>query len=105
MIAKSRTAIVADAVQDGDNSGVGEKGIQERKARFREWHGAAQGQLATTPAELVRLPHDFDGRRETLDRVSLALLHRLALGGQMIARLCATDEDAPELEPLTELLG
>ncbi len=65
----------------------------------------AQKQLETTLAELARLHDDFDGRREILDRASFALLHRPALGGQLIARLCATDEAAPELEPLTELLG
>jgi len=57
----------------------------------------AQGQLETTLAELARLHDDFDGRREVLNRASFALLHRPALGGQLIARLCATDEDAPEL--------
>ena len=65
----------------------------------------AQGQLETTLAELARLHDDFDGRREVLNRASFALLHRPALGGQLIARLCATEEDAPELEPLTEMLG
>ncbi len=65
----------------------------------------ALGELETTLAELARLHDDFDGRREILDRASLALLHRPALGGQLIARLCATKEDAPELEPLAELLG
>jgi len=33
------------------------------------------------------------------------MLHRPALGGRLIARLCVTEEAAPELEPLTELLG
>jgi len=33
------------------------------------------------------------------------MLHRPALGGQLIARICAAPENAPELEPLAELLG
>ncbi len=33
------------------------------------------------------------------------MLHHPALGGQLVARLCAADEGAPELEDLTDLLG
>lgn len=56
-------------------------------------------------AELAALEDDFDGRRDLLDRTSLALLHRPALGAQLVARLCATAEDAPELEDMSDLLG
>jgi hypothetical protein len=65
----------------------------------------AKGQLETTLAELARLHDDHDGRREVLNRASFALLHWPALGGLLIARLCATEEDAPELELLAEMLG
>lgn len=65
----------------------------------------AEGQLETTLAELARLEDDFDARREVLDRASFALLHRPTLGGQLIARLCATEEDDAELESLVDLLG
>lgn len=62
-------------------------------------------ELETILAELAQLQDDFDARREVLDRASLAMLHRPALGGRLIAKLCVTDENAPELGPLTELLG
>lgn len=65
----------------------------------------ADGQIETTLADLIRLRDDDDARREVLDRASLAMLHRSALGGRLIAQLCAMEEKAPELEPLTELLG
>lgn len=64
-----------------------------------------EGQLETVLAELARLREDDCARREVLDRASVSMLHRPALGGQLIARICATEETAPELEPLTELLG
>jgi len=65
----------------------------------------AQEQLETALAELVRLHEDFDGRRDALARASFVFLHRPALCGQLIARLCATEEEAPELEALSQLLG
>jgi hypothetical protein len=65
----------------------------------------ASGQLETVLAELTRLDDDVDGRRDVLDRACFALLHRPAVGGQLVARLCATDENAVELEPLSDLLG
>ncbi|MEE4239738.1 MAG: hypothetical protein V2I51_23700, partial [Anderseniella sp.] len=65
----------------------------------------AERQFEATLAELARLHDDHDARRTVVERASLALLHRPALGGQLIARLCATDEDAPELETLADLLG
>ena len=64
-----------------------------------------QGQLDTVLAELTWLRDNDDARREALDRAGFALLHKPALGGQLLARICATQETAPELEPLTELLG
>jgi hypothetical protein len=74
-------------------------------AWFRKMDGVAEGQLETVLAELARLRDDDDARREILDRANLSMLHRPALGGQLIARTCATEETAPELKPLTELLG
>ncbi len=65
----------------------------------------AEGQLETMLAELARLREDDSARREVLDHVSSAVLHRPALGGQLIARICAAEESAPELEPLAELLS
>ncbi|MDT8858239.1 UPF0149 family protein [Paracoccaceae bacterium Fryx2] len=65
----------------------------------------AQDMLETTLAELAQLDDDFDGRREICYRASSSMLHRPALGGQLIARICAAPENAPELEPLAELLG
>jgi hypothetical protein len=62
-------------------------------------------ELEKMVVELAQLQDDFDARREVLDRASLAMLHRPALGGQLIAKLCTTDETAPELELLTVLLG
>jgi len=65
----------------------------------------AQDTLETTLDQLSKLDDDFDARREVLDRASLSMLHRPSLGGQLIARICAAPENAPELESLTELLG
>jgi len=79
--------------------------MQITVCKFRTWNGVADGQLETILAELTRLRDEDSARREVLDRASLALLHRPALGGQLIARLCATDEGSSELEPLTALLG
>lgn len=65
----------------------------------------AVGQLETVVAELARLRDDDDARRVVLDRASFSMLHQPALGGPLIARICASDETAPELEALTDLLG
>ena len=65
----------------------------------------AQGQIDAALAELAGLEDDVDGRRDLLERAGFALLHRPALGGQLVARLCAMAEDAPELEHLSDLLG
>jgi len=65
----------------------------------------ADGQIETAIAELTRLRDDDNAHREVLDRASFTMLHRPALGGRLVAKLCATEESAPELEPLTELLA
>ncbi len=73
--------------------------------KFRKRNCVADGQLETVLAELTRLRDDDGARREVLDRTSFSMLHRPALGGRLVAKICAADEKAPELEPLTELLG
>jgi len=65
----------------------------------------ADGQLETVLAELTRLRDNDGARQEVLDRTSFSILHRPALGGRLVAKICAAAEKAPELEPLTELLG
>ena len=65
----------------------------------------SEGPIATALAELSRLQDDDSARGEVLDRASFSMLHRPALGGRLVAKLCATKESAPELEPLTELLA
>lgn len=65
----------------------------------------ADGQIETALAELARLQDDDGARGEVFDRASFTMLHRPALGGRLIAKLCATEENAPELGPLTELLA
>lgn len=62
-------------------------------------------QIDAALAQIAMLEDDRDGQRDVLERVSLAFLHRPALGGQLVARLCAAEEGAAELEPLTDLLG
>ena len=47
---------------------------------------------------------DFDARREVLDWAAHLLLHRTALGGQVIARFCSTAESDPALEDYSDLL-
>ncbi|MBA2437987.1 MAG: UPF0149 family protein [Acidimicrobiia bacterium] len=44
-------------------------------------------------------------RRDILERASQSLLHRPALGGQLVARFCAATEGDPVLEDLDNLLG
>jgi len=74
-------------------------------ACFRKRDCVAEGQLESVLAELARLGDDDALRREVLDKASHSMLNRPALGGQLIARFCATEETAPELEILSELLG
>lgn len=45
------------------------------------------------------------GRREILERLGIDLLHRPALGGQIVARICAIAEPSPRDEGLLDLLG
>jgi yecA family protein len=47
----------------------------------------------------------FGARREVLERMGFDLLHRPALAGQIVARLCAIPEPSPKDEGLLELLG
>ena len=47
----------------------------------------------------------FGARRDILERFSFDLLHRPALGGQIVARLCAIDDLSPKDEDLLDLLG
>lgn len=64
----------------------------------------AKGQIDQALTELAALRNDDEGRRDVLHRVSLSMLHRPALGGQLLARLCAAKEGTPELEILADLL-
>jgi len=48
---------------------------------------------------------NLDARRDVLERAAHMLLHRSALGGQMIARFCETTEADPVLEDFSDLLG
>lgn len=65
----------------------------------------AEGQLDRALRELAGFRDDFDARRDILERSSHALLHRPALGGQLVARFCATPEADPVLEDMDDLLG
>ena len=47
----------------------------------------------------------FGARREVLERLGIDLLHRPALGGQIVARICAIAEPSPRDEGLLDLLG
>lgn len=47
----------------------------------------------------------FGARREVREHVGFDLLHRPALGGQIVARLCAIAEPTPRDEGLLDLLG
>jgi len=47
----------------------------------------------------------FGARREVLERAGLDLLNRPALGGQIVARICAIPEPRPRDEALLDLLG
>lgn len=48
---------------------------------------------------------NLGARRQVLERMSFDLLHRPALGGQIVARLCAIDDPSPTDEDLLDLLG
>ena len=47
----------------------------------------------------------FGERRKVLERLGMDLLHRPALGSQIVARICAIAEPSPSDEGLLELLG
>jgi len=55
--------------------------------------------------ELAGSRDGFNARRGILERASHALLHRPALGGQLLARFCATADGDPVLEDMDDLLG
>ena len=48
---------------------------------------------------------NFGVRREVLEGLGKDLLHRPALGGQIVARLCAIQDPSPRDEDLLDLLG
>ncbi|NJM81139.1 MAG: UPF0149 family protein [Tabrizicola sp.] len=48
---------------------------------------------------------NFGTRREVLEGLGMDLLHRPALGGQIVARLCAIQDPSPRDEDLLDLLG
>jgi len=47
----------------------------------------------------------FGARRDVLERMSDNLLHRPALGGQIVAQLCAIEIPSPNDKGLRDLLG
>ncbi len=66
----------------------------------------AKGQIDEVLAALAKASSDsFGARREILERLSFDLLHRPALGGQIVARLCAIADPMPKDEDLLSLLG
>lgn len=65
----------------------------------------AEEHLDRALRELAGFRDDFDARRDILERSSHALLQRPALGGQLVARFCTTDEEDPALEDMDDLIG
>jgi hypothetical protein len=66
----------------------------------------AKSRIDEALAALARAGRDeFGARRDILDRVSIDLLQRPALGGQIVARLCAIAAPSPTDEDLLDLLG
>ncbi|PTX41317.1 yecA family protein [Gemmobacter caeni] len=66
----------------------------------------AKGRIDAALAALAQAGGDgFGARRDILERFSFDLLHRPALGGQIVARLCAIDDPSPKDEDLLDLLG
>ena len=65
----------------------------------------AQTKLDQVLAELAGTRDDFDARRDVLERAAHLLLHKTALGGQVIARVCAAQEDELALEELFDLVN
>ena len=56
-------------------------------------------------ADLAGTRDDFDARRDVLERAAHLLLYKTALGGQVIARVCAAQEDDLALEDLFDLVN
>lgn len=66
----------------------------------------AKGQIDEALVALAKAGSDgFAARREILERLSFDLLHRPALGAQIVARLCAIAAPTPKDEDLLDLLG
>ncbi len=66
----------------------------------------AKSRIDEVLAALAQAGSDgFGARREILERASFDLLHRPALGSQIVARLCAIDDRSPKDEDLLDLLG
>jgi hypothetical protein len=66
----------------------------------------AKSRVDEVLAALGEAGRDWIGaRREILEQFSHDLLHRPALGGQIVARLCAINEPTPKDEDLLDLLG
>ena len=65
----------------------------------------AEEQLDRLLREQAGFRDDLDARRDILGRSSPVLLQRPALGGQLVARFCATGEDDPALEDMNDLIG
>ena len=61
------------------------------------------GRIDSILAEAARLNDDFGRRQEFLESESYRMMRHPTLGGQLIARLCATDDEALQ-EQLGELL-
>lgn len=66
----------------------------------------AKSRIDETLASLDQAGRDtFGPRRDVLERFGFDLLHRPALGGQIVARLCAIETPTPMDEGLLDLLG
>lgn len=63
-----------------------------------------QTQLDQVFESLAATRDDFDARREVLDWAARLVLHRTALGGQVIARFCEIKEADPVLDDYSDLL-
>lgn len=63
----------------------------------------AQTKLDHVFAKLAVTRDDFEARRQVLDEAAHVLLHKPSLGGQIIARVCAVQENGPDLEEMLDL--
>jgi hypothetical protein len=63
-----------------------------------------KGLIDAALRELAAIEDDVDASRDILERTSHALLHRPALGGTLVARICAARTSIEVLEPLQNLL-